>query len=42
MMNLLGCNKDDFYNLTLSMNYKNYEFDTYLFSESKKRINLLT
>ena len=39
MMNLLGCNKDDFYNLMLSMNYKKTkESDTYIYlGESKKR-----
>ncbi len=39
MMNLLGCNKDDFYNLMLSMNYKKTkETDTYIYlGESKKR-----
>ena len=43
MMNLLGCNKDDFYNLMLSMNYKKTkETDTYIYlGESKKKINLL-
>ena len=39
MMNLLGCNKDDFYNLMLSMNYKKTkETDTYIYlGESKKK-----
>jgi len=38
MMNLLGCNKEDFYNLMLSMNYKkSKEIDTYIYTgESKK------
>ena len=39
MMNLLGCNKEDFYNLMLSMNYKkSKEADTYFYpGEIKKR-----
>ena len=39
MMNLLGCNKEDFYNLMLSMNYrKSKEADTYFYpGEMKKR-----
>ncbi len=39
MMNLLGCNKEDFYNLMLSMNYKkSKEADTYFYpGEAKKR-----
>ncbi len=39
MINLLGCNKDDFYSLMLSMNYKKTkETDTYYYTgESKKR-----
>ena len=39
MMNLLGCNKEDFYNLMLSMNYKkSKEADTYFYTgEIKKK-----
>ncbi len=39
MMNLLGCNKKDFYDLMLSMNYKkSKEVDTYIYQgEIKKR-----
>ena len=39
MMNLLGCNKEDFYNLMLSMNYKkSKEADTYFYpGEIKKK-----
>ena len=39
MMNLLGCNKEDFYNLMLSMKYrKSKEADTYFYpGEMKKR-----
>ncbi len=39
MINLLGCNKEDFYSLMLSMNYKKTkETDTYYYTgESKKR-----
>ncbi len=39
MMNLLGCNKEDFYKLMLSMNYKkSKETDTYFYTgEIKKR-----
>ena len=40
MMNLLGCNKEDFYNLMLNMNYKkSKEVDTYIYTGvSKKKI----
>ena len=38
MINLLGCNKDDFYNLMLSMNYKKTkETDTYFYIGEKKK-----
>ena len=39
MMNLLGCTKEDFYELILCMNYKKTkETDTYLYvGERKKR-----
>ncbi len=40
MMNLLGCNKEDFYSLMLSMNYKkSKEIDTYLYLGENKRKN---
>ena len=40
MMNLIGCNKESFYNLMLSMNYKkSNEADTYLYVGENKRIN---
>ena len=38
MMNLLGCNKEDFYNLMLSMNYKkSKEKDTYIYTGENKK-----
>ena len=38
MMNLIGCNKEGFYSLMLSMNYKKgKEADTYLFTGDAKR-----
>ncbi len=39
MMNLVGCNKEDFYSLMLSMNYKkSKEIDTYFYvGENKKK-----
>ena len=38
MMNLLGCNKEDFYNLMLSMNYKkSKEIDTYIYTGENKK-----
>ena len=38
MMNLIGCNKEGFYSLMLSMNYKkSKEADTYLFTGDAKR-----
>ena len=38
MINLLGCNKDDFYNLMLSMNYKKTkETDTYFYIGEKRK-----
>ena len=39
MMNLIGCNKESFYSLMLSMNYKkSKEADTYFYvGESKKK-----
>ena len=42
MMNLIGCNKEDFYSLMISMNYKkSNEIDTYFYTgELKKKINL--
>ena len=40
MMNLIGCNKDSFYNLMLSMNYKkSNEADTYFYVGESKRKN---
>ena len=43
MMNLLGCNKEDFFNLMLSMNYrKSKEADTYFYpGEIKKRVKFI-
>ncbi len=43
MMNLLGCNKDDFYSLMLSMNYKkSKEIDTYYYpGEIKKKVKFI-
>ena len=42
MMNLIGCNKEGFYSLMLSMNYKKgKEADTYLFTGDIKRKNKL-
>ena len=43
MINLIGCNKENFYSLMLSMNYKkSKEADTYFYTgEIKKKINLL-
>ena len=38
MMNLLGCNKEDFYNLMLTMNYKkSKETDTYIYTGVNKK-----
>ena len=44
MINLLGCNKDDFYNLMLSMNYKKTkETDTYFYiGENKKKSKFIS
>jgi len=44
MMNLIGCNKESFYNLMLSMNYKkSNEVDTYFYiGESKKKNKLIS
>ena len=44
MINLIGCNKESFYSLMLSMNYKkSKETDTYFYRvKEKKKINLLT
>ena len=40
MMNLLGCNKEDFYSLMLSMNYKkSKEIDTYFYPGEIKKKN---
>ena len=40
MMNLLGCNKEDFYSLMLSMNYKkDKKIDTYYYSGENKKKN---
>ena len=40
MMNLIGCNKESFYNLMLSMNYKkSKEVDTYFYTGESKRKN---
>jgi len=40
MMNLIGCNKESFYNLMLSMNYKkSNEVDTYFYTGESKRKN---
>ncbi len=40
MMNLIGCNKESFYSLMLSMNYKkSNEADTYLYVGENKRKN---
>ena len=43
MMNLIGCNKESFYNLMLSMNYKKgNEVDTYFYvGKSKKKLEAL-
>ncbi len=43
MINLLGCNKDDFYSLMLGMNYKkSKEADTYFYiGENKKKNKLI-
>ena len=43
MINLLGCNKEDFYSLMLSMNYKkSKEADTYFYiGENKKKNKLI-
>ena len=38
MMNLIGCNKESFYSLMLSMNYKkSSEVDTYFYTGESKR-----
>ena len=38
MMNLIGCNKEGFYSLMLSMNYKkSKEVDTYFYTGENKR-----
>ena len=38
MMNLIGCNKEGFYSLMLSMNYKkSKEVDTYFYTGESKR-----
>tara|TARA_B100002051_G_C16231874_1_gene390774 strand:- start:349 stop:534 length:186 start_codon:yes stop_codon:yes gene_type:complete len=38
MINLIGCNKEGFYSLMLSMNYKkSKETDTYFYSGEGKR-----
>ena len=44
MINLLGCNKDDFYNLMLSMNYKKTKkTDTYFYiGENKKKSKFIS
>ena len=40
MMNLIGCNKESFYSLMLSMNYKkSNEADTYFYVGESKRKN---
>ena len=40
MINLIGCNKESFYNLMLSMNYKkSKETDTYIYTGEDKRKN---
>ena len=40
MMNLIGCNKEDFYSLMISMNYKkSNEIDTYFYTGEIKRKN---
>ena len=40
MINLLGCNKEDFYSLMLSMNYKkSKEIDTYFYTGEIKKKN---
>ena len=40
MINLIGCNKEGFYSLMLSMNYKKgKETDTYFYSGEGKRKN---
>ena len=42
MMNLVGCNKEDFYNLMLSMNYKkSKEIDTFMLAKIKRKISFL-
>ena len=44
MMNLIGCNKESFYNLILSMNYKkSHEADTYFYiGESKRKSKFIS
>ena len=40
MINLIGCNKEGFYSLMLSMNYKkSKEVDTYYYTGETKRKN---
>ena len=40
MINLIGCNKESFYNLMLSMNYKkSKEIDTYFYTGDIKQKN---
>ena len=40
MVNLIGCNKENFYSLMLSMNYKkSKETDTYIYTGEDKRKN---
>ena len=43
MVNLLGCNKNEFYSLMLCMNYKkSKEEDTYFYTGENKKKNKFT